>query len=208
MPLQNRVTPFGNIVAVPERGRWFGNRGCLHDAAGRLRRDFAGRRWIFCALKFKGRRRPLLRPGHFTELFFLDEVTALAAGHRPCAECLRPCFNEFREIWAMANPHLVHGPGRPLATELDAALHADRCLPSGARRSHWADLNTLPAGAMFAIGQEAMLATPDGFRRWSPAGYQLAQAPRQALVQVLTPHSIVRALAAGYQPDVHPTAQA
>jgi hypothetical protein len=89
MPLRNRVTPFGDIIATEARGLLFGNRGVLHDAEGILVRAWQVRRWIDCRLEFKGRRRPLLRPGRFTELFFLDEATALAAGHRPCAECRR-----------------------------------------------------------------------------------------------------------------------
>ena len=95
-PHQNRVDPFGRLVADPVRGAWFGNRGCLHDDEGQIRRFHSGRRWIYCRLEFKGRQRELLQPGRYTELFFLDEATAFAAGHRPCAECLRDRFNEFR----------------------------------------------------------------------------------------------------------------
>jgi len=100
MPLQNRVTPLGELVADPARGLIYGNRGCLHDATGRIRRRYNGKRWIGCRLEFRGwLRRPLLQPDRFTELFFLDEATAFAAGHRPCALCRRADYDRFGEIW-------------------------------------------------------------------------------------------------------------
>jgi len=101
MPLQNRVTPSGDLIAVPERGLVYGNRGCLHDSYGNIRRHHNGRRWIACRLSFRGRHRSsLLQPGRYTELFFLDEATALAAGHRPCAECRRVDFDRFVQLWS------------------------------------------------------------------------------------------------------------
>ena len=111
MPRQNRVTPFGDIVAVPARGMFMGNRGCLHDASaqltGRIVRPYRLTNWIYCVLSFKGRHRQVMSPGRYTELFFLDEATALAAGHRPCAECQRGRYNEFMRCWAAGNPELV-----------------------------------------------------------------------------------------------------
>src|SRR6185503_4182043 len=104
MPRQNRVTPFGHIIATPERGTYLGNRGVLHDSEGRIRRTWQLRRWIVCVLALKGRKRQVMTPGHYTELFFLDEATALAAGHRPCAECRRERFNAFRKAWRAARP--------------------------------------------------------------------------------------------------------
>src|SRR5438445_4041421 len=104
MPRQNRVTPFSKLIATPERGTLYGNRGSLHDDKQQIRRQYLGIRWIFCLLEFKGRKHQIMRPGHYTELFFLDEATALAAGHRPCAECQRDRFNLFRRYWALANP--------------------------------------------------------------------------------------------------------
>ncbi len=100
MPLQNRVTPFGDLIAVPERGLMFGNRGVLHNGERRIVRNSQLRRWIVCVLEFRGRSRPIMRPGHYTELFFLDEATALAAGHRPCAECRHQDYQTFRRCWA------------------------------------------------------------------------------------------------------------
>src|SRR5919204_3108497 len=117
VPRRNRVTPFGDIIAAEARGLLFGNRGVLHDEAGKLVRDWQVRRWIACRLRFKGRRRELLRPGKFTELFFLDEATALAAGHRPCAECRREDFVRFRDVWVhtpwRVTPGRPHRPGSP-----------------------------------------------------------------------------------------------
>src|SRR6266699_2834089 len=124
MPLQNRVTPLGELIADPARGLVYGNRGCLHDEGGRIRRRYAGKRWIACRLEFRGwLRRPLLQPGRFTELFFLDEATALAAGHRPCALCRREDYLAFGDAWGA-----VH-TGMRGADEIDAQLHAERVAP-------------------------------------------------------------------------------
>jgi hypothetical protein len=131
VPRQNRVTPFGEPIATPHRGTLMGNRGCLHDAHERIRRVCTVTRWIVCVLQFKGRRRPIMRPGHYTELFFLDEVTALAAGHRPCAECQRERYVTFRQHWAAARGI----DGRPSADDMDAVLHVERLDEQGGRRT-------------------------------------------------------------------------
>ena len=121
MPRPNRVTPFGELVAVPERGLVYGNRGCLHDEQGRIRRRYAGRRWIACRLEFRGwHRGPLLQPGRFTELFFLDEATAFAAGHRPCALCRSADFRRFVDLWRS------HHPDEAKVDAIDRRLHAER----------------------------------------------------------------------------------
>src|SRR5438270_7491040 len=99
MPRQNRVTPFSSLIATRERGHWLGNRGCIHDESGRIRRLYQTRRWIICLLRYKGKHRELMQPGRWTELFFLDEATALAAGHRSCADCQRARYEEFRSLW-------------------------------------------------------------------------------------------------------------
>ena len=123
MTLQNRVTPLGDLVADPARGLVYGNRGCLHDAQGRIRRRFAVKRWIACRLEFRGRRRsPLQQPGRYTELFFLDEVTALAAGHRPCAECRREDYDRLVAHLAGSAP----GPGRSRRDRRPAPCRAPR----------------------------------------------------------------------------------
>src|SRR5918993_4675684 len=126
MPLQNRVTPLGELVVDPARGLVYGNRGCLHDDEGRVRRRYNGRRWIACRLEFRGwQRGPLLQPGRFTELFFLDEATAFAAGHRPCALCRREDYRRFGEIWAELHP------GQVGADAIDAQLHEERLVERG-----------------------------------------------------------------------------
>src|SRR4030095_11741680 len=125
MPRQNRVTPFSSIVAASARGTLTCNGGCLHDDPQPIRRHSQGTRWIVCLLEFKGRKRNLMTPGHYTELFFLDEATALAAGHRPCAECQRERFTRFRDLWATANPELA-GTSRPAAPVMDASIHQER----------------------------------------------------------------------------------
>src|SRR5262245_59079626 len=131
MARKNRVTPSGEIVATPERGTLMGNRGVLHDDQGRIVRRWQGKRWIACVLEFRGRKRTVMTPGRYTELFFLDEATALAAGHRPCAECQRERFNAFRDAWRRGNG--VAMP--PTAPEIDGRLHAERLGPGGSKRT-------------------------------------------------------------------------
>jgi hypothetical protein len=130
VPRQNRVTPFGDIIATEARGLLYGNRGVLHDSDGRLVRAWGVTRWIACRLEFKGRRRELLRPGRFTELFFVDEATALAAGHRPCAECRWGDFLQLRSAWAETHPG-----ASLLADYIDRVLHAERIGPEGTKRT-------------------------------------------------------------------------
>jgi hypothetical protein len=206
MPRQNRVTPFGQIVAVPERGTFMGNRGVLHDADCRIRRPWQLRRWLICVLEFKGRKRQVMTPGHYTELFFLDEVTALAAGHRPCAECRRERFNAFRRAWP------ADGSSPPTADEIDVGLHAERIGPDRTKRTYSANLADLPDGVFVrrpGRGEDACLVWGRGLLLWSPGGYtERIARPRRAEVLVLTPESTVRAIRAGYVPDVHPTAAA
>jgi hypothetical protein len=204
MPLQNRVTPTGELIAVPERGLFYGNRGCLHDAEGNIKRFAANKRWIVCVLEFKGRRRsPLLRPGRFTELFFLDEATALAAGHRPCAECQRATYNQFRQAWAAGN----RWDELPSADELDEALHAERWEGHG-RRFVDVDVESLPIGAMFALDDQPYLVGREHCRSWTPGGYGTPEALPTGRVTLLTPPSTVEAIRQGYLPLLHPSAAA
>jgi hypothetical protein len=207
VPKQNRVTPFGELIATECRGTLMGNRGCLHDERQRIRRPFALKRWIVCVLEFRGRHRTVMTPGRYTELFFLDEATALAAGHRPCAECQRARYLLFREHWAAANP------GRfatlvPAADEIDRVLHAERIEESGGRRTYRERLTRLPPGVMAAHDADgAFLVRADDLLPWSPGGYgSPVPKPAGATVQVLTPKSVVRAIARGYPVSVHPPA--
>jgi len=211
MPLQNRVTPFGELVADPARGLVYGNRGCLHDGGGQIRRRFANKRWIACRLEFRGwHRQPLMQPGRFTELFFLDEATAFAAGHRPCALCRRDDYDRFVSIWRDGHP----GPAG--ADAIDAQLHAERVDPdTRAQRRHRAPLGDLPDGAFVLHEGEPWLALAAELLRWTPAGYT-DRLPRPAAegptaeTMVLTPRSLLATLRAGWQPLVpllHPSAR-
>ena len=207
MPLRNRVTPFGELISDPARGLVYGNRGCLHDAAGEIRRRYAVRRWIGCRLEFKGRRRsPLLIPGRYTELFFLDEATAFAAGHRPCAECRREDYNRLRELWPALDP------GPPRADAIDDQLHAERLDPAtGGQRRHRATFAGLPDGSFVVADARPWLVLADQLLEWTPAGYvaERRSRPRSGGAVVLTPPSLVGLLRAGWQgavPLLHPTA--
>jgi hypothetical protein len=206
---QNRVTPFGTLIATDARGTLMGNRGCLHDDQQRIRRAFAGKRWILCLLQFKGRRRTVMTPGQYTELFFLDEATGLAAGHRPCAECQRKRFLLFRETWMQGSPELVQS-ATPPAEQIDAVLHAERLGPDREKRTYDSLLAPLPCGTMVVIeGEEApVLVLKETIVPWSAAGYGPPRPrPSAGRARVLTPPSIVRALAAGYPVEIHPSAQ-
>jgi hypothetical protein len=206
-PLQNRVTPFGEIVAIPERGLFMGNRGNLHNARKQLtRRRWTTTRWITCVLEFKGRHREVMTPGSYTELFFLDEATAFAAGHRPCAECRRADYNRFIELWM-----LTHGlSARPRVDAIDAVLQDERVTPSRIQRTWRSRLEDLPPGTMVRrIGESgpALLWWDGRLWPWSPGGYATAQTASLAdHVEVLTPPSIAKVFAAGYLPLVHPSA--
>ena len=210
MPRQNRVTPFGDIIATPERGTFMGNRGCLHDAGGHIRRAWQVKRWLVCVLVFRGRKRRVMTPGHYTELFFLDEATALAAGHRPCAECRREHFNAFRRAWRSAHPEA--GASLPTADEIDRRLHAERVAPDRSKRCFTARLGELPDGVFVrhdARGDTAHLVWGDWLLAWSAGGYTERTArPKNLEVLVLTPESTVGAIRAGYAPDIHPSAVA
>jgi hypothetical protein len=206
MPRQNRVTPFSAIISTAARGTLTGNRGCLHDDQQNIRCHFQGMRWIICLLEFKGRKRTLMTPGHYTELFFLDEATALAAGHRPCAECQRERFTQFRELWASANPELA-GTRHPAATVLDVALHQERTATSDRSSRACVSIEHLPDGVFVTDDEHtAYLVVGGQHLRWSPAGYEQSGVPLQFPVRTLTPASVVRTLAAGYPAGIHDSA--
>lgn len=199
-PLQNRVTPFGDIVATGGRGLFMGNRGVLHDDRRRVVRWSQVRRWIICRLEFRGRRRRVMTPGSYTELFFLDEAAALAAGHRPCAECRHDAYVRFRDAWAA-----VHRGGRPGADDMDRRLHAERLAAPGTKRTYRERMPALPDGAYVEVGGAAWLVWKDWLLRWSAGGYaESRQRPRSGVVTVLTPPSTVAVIEAGYRPSVHP----
>jgi hypothetical protein len=207
MPLQNRVTPLGELVADPARGLVYGNRGCLHDAEGTIRRRNQVRRWIACRLEFKGRRRnPIMRPGRFTELFFLDEATALAAGHRPCAECRRDDYVRFLEHWRARRPL------ERTAGAIDLRLHEERLDPTtGGRRFHEASLASLPDGTFVLLDGDPYVVVGAQLLLWTPQGYtaRIARAP-SGTAKLITPPSLVEHLRDGdvsALPLLHPSAR-
>lgn len=202
MPLQNRIMPSGDLIAVADRGTMFGNRGVLHDARQRIVRHYQVQRWIVCVLEFRGRHREVMQPNHYTELFFLDEATALAAGHRPCAECRHVDYQHFRRCWADA--HGEQHAGLPTAGEIDRRLHADRMSSPGVQQSYVEDISALPEGVFIARHDGSWLLWESALLRWTPAGYDRCEArPSHGQVTVLTPRGTVRTIAAGYVPGVH-----
>jgi hypothetical protein len=206
-PLRNRVTPLGELVATPDRGLVYGNRGCMHDASGRLRRRWGCTRWIACQLQFRGwRRSPLLQPGRFTELFFLDEATALAAGHRPCALCRRADYNRFGAIWAELHP------GQRGADAIDAQLQGERVVAgTGERRLHGAPFDELPDGAFVLHHGEPKLVLGRHLVSWGTGGYgDRGRRPARGTARVITPPSLVAVLRVGWTslvPLLHPSAR-
>ena len=203
MPLQNRVDPFGGMIATPARGDFFGNRGGrFHTAAQTLTaRRWASRQWICCVLDFKGRRRDVWGR-YYTELFFLDEPTALAAGHRPCFECRRAEAKAFAALWGQAQK--LSAP--PYADEMDRVLHEER-LDGRNKRTHRRAIDVLPDGAFVAIEEGAFALRGGELFRWTPHGYDQRRArPRAGMVDVLTPPAILAVLAGGYRPHWHASA--
>lgn len=206
MPLQNRMTPSGEIEADPARGDFMGNRGILHDEEKRLgRRRWAHDNWIICLTAFRGRHRDVMSPRRYTELFFLDEAVAIAAGHRPCYECRRQDYNAWTEAWRTA-----HGSEQPpRAKEMDRTLHGERIDRPARRQKTWqADLSDLPEGAFILWEDTPHLVLTDRLLRWSHSGYTAATArPAGADVVVLTPPTAVATLAAGFRPALHLSAK-
>ncbi|MHC2461519.1 hypothetical protein [Bradyrhizobium embrapense] len=204
MPLQNRVTPTGDIVATHHRGTFTGNRGIIHDPATRtlLNRRWSSPAWLTCVCEFRGRRRKVMSRQSWTELFFLDEATAFAAGHRPCFYCRRDDAKRFRAAWEEGN-----GVSDLSAKAMDAVLHAER-LDRGKKRLHPLPkpIDELPDGAMVQANGESFLVAGGKTLRWSFAGYVPADATAPAML--LTPPSTVRAFQAGYRAGLHPSAAA
>jgi hypothetical protein len=206
VPRQNRVTPLGELIVDPARGLVYGNRGCLHDSEGQIRRSYNGKRWIACRLRFRGwHRHPLMAPGRFTELFFLDEATAFAAGHRPCALCRREDYARMTSLWRDLHP------AQRGADAIDTQLHDERLdLATRARRHHPAQLAELPDGAFILDAGSPWLVRGTSLLAWTPAGYATRRPRRRrAAVELITPPSLVEVLRAGWQgavPLIHPSA--
>ncbi|MEP6841015.1 MAG: hypothetical protein ABJA75_23400 [Bradyrhizobium sp.] len=200
MPLQNRVTPTGDIVADPHRGIFTGNRGIIHDPATKtlLNKRWSSPAWITCVCEFRGWRRKVMGGRSWTELFFLDEATAFAAGHRPCFFCRRDDAKRFQAAWQDGN-----GVRNILARDMDKVLHGER-LERGKKRLHPLPmpLPDLPDGAMVQASGESFLILRGRVLQWSMAGYRKAERAIDDAM-LLTPPSALRAIAAGYRPVLH-----
>lgn len=198
--LQNRVTPFGDVVALPGRGTMMGNRGILHSDDRRIVRAWQVKRWIACVLDFRGRHRAVMTPHRYTELFFLDEAAAFAAGHRPCRECRYADYRRFQSLWIAC-----HG-GPATADAMDLRLHADR-LDGKKKRTYRAAIGSLADGSFAAIDGRPWLIAGAHLHAWTDMGYTERRArPVRGDVDVLTPRSAQTVLSAGYRPAIHPSA--
>jgi hypothetical protein len=201
MPLQNRVLPTGEIVAIPDRGMFVGNRGIVHNPATKtlLKKRWSTDAWLTCVLEFRGRRRKVMERQSWTELFFLDEATSLAAGHRPCFYCRREDANRFRAAWEKGNR-----VSEVLAPDMDAVLHRERLASAKKLRPLPGALDKLPDGAMVQADGESFLIVRGRPLLWSPSGYR---AVKDAIkdAKLLTPPSTLRAISAGYRVVLHPS---
>jgi hypothetical protein len=199
---RNRVTPTGEIVAAEQRGTFMGNRGCIHRQPGVIARPWQVRRWITCALAYKGWVAPRWEPGRWTALFFWDEAVALAAGHRPCATCRHAAYRGWQDAWQAA-----FGGDRPGADAMDRRLHADRVDDDRRQRHHLRPWRDLPSGSFVLADEGPALVTADAVHPWTPtpAGYgQPRPRPTRGDATVLTPAATVEVLRHGYDPALHP----
>lgn len=199
---QNRVNPFGEIIKTPARGTLFGNRGVIHNDKGEIKRPYKLKAWITCLLQFKGRRFVIMAPKRFTGLFFLDEATAYAAGHRPCNECRKEDFKKFKSYWIKGNPEYGFDMKTKIA-EIDQIIHEERINTRGDKVTLEMNSIELPDGVFVMIHSTAYLLFQSKLYEWTPFGYKDAIAiPSLPQVTVLTPKSIVNAFEAGLTPIV------
>lgn len=200
--LQNRVDPFGNIIRTPARGAWMGNRGILHNDQQQILLPFKLKAWITCKLEFNGRKRKVMAPHRYTELFFLDEATSFAAGHRPCFECRREDFNKFKLFWLKGNPE-YHFDEKTSIKKIDDILHKERMKRDRSKVTHEESINSIPNGTFILVEGNACLIFNRKMYLWSPFGYDKAiSLPDENKLTVLTPKSIVNTFRAGYMPQI------
>jgi hypothetical protein len=199
--LQNRVDPFGNLIKTKARGAWMGNRGVIHNADQQIIRPFKLNAWITCQLEFKNRKRVVMTPDRWTELFFMDEATSFAAGHRPCAECRREDFTRFKSFWLLGNPEYEFDLKTPIQ-KIDQILHKERIGPDKSKIIFEEFSNLIPNGSFVSIDKEAHLIYNQEIFRWTPFGYEKGIGlPDKSSLNVLTPKSIVNTFRAGYEPE-------
>lgn len=201
MPLQNRVDPWGNIITTTARGTLLGNRGILHNGKKQIVKTYQHQSWVTCRLEFKNRKRELMAPSNFTELFFLDEATAFAAGHRPCCECRRERYLEFKDYWVKAN--LKKQADEVKISVINKLMHKDR-INKGVKIIHKTNIKDLPDGTIFSYKNAAYLIFKTKIYLWSFEGYSFAQSVNMPdEVDVLTPKSIVNIFRLGFKPEIH-----
>jgi hypothetical protein len=206
MPLQNRVSPFSILTATPERGSWTGNRGVIHNADKEIVRNHAVKYWITCELKYKNFQRKVMTPNRWTELFFLDEATAFAAGHRPCGFCRNADFKRFKSLWLRANGERYGLEGNVNMDVIDNLIHQERLDEKGNQKTFKAILSTLPDGTFVTLNEysKAHLWFQQNLFEWSFSGYtKVLEFVQNQEVDVLTPVSYVEVFRAGYFPQVH-----
>ncbi len=202
--LQNRVDPFGDIIKTNARGCWMGNRGILHNDKQQLLRPFKLKAWITCRIEFKGRKRKVMSPNRYTELFFLDEATAFAAGHRPCFECRRNNFNKFKSCWLKGNPEYNFNENTSIQ-KIDEVLHKERINRKGLKITFEENSNAIPNGTFVLFNNNAFLIFDGSMYLWSPFGYEnKTTLPNTGKLAVLTPKSVVNSFRAGYTPQIAP----
>jgi hypothetical protein len=200
--LQNRVDPFGNIIKTTARGHWMGNRGILHDGQQNILRPFKLKAWLTCLLEFNGRKRQVMAPHRYTELFFFDEATAFAAGHRPCFECRRQDYNRFKMYWLKGNPGYGFDEKTSII-EIDKILHKERMDKHGQKIMHKSSIKNIPDGTFILLDDKPGVLKNNLFYAWSPFGYDKVKAlPGIEKLMVITPASIVNTFNAGYIPQI------
>ncbi len=199
---QNRVNPEGQIISTPARGAWMGNRGLLHDDQKNIVRPFKLKAWLICVLEFKDRKRQIMRPNRYTELFFFDEATAFSAGHRPCFECRRKNYEKFKSCWLRGNPQ-HHFTEKTSIREIDQALHNERISADGSKITFSAKAGDLPYGTFIELEGQPYVLADKYLYRWTPFSYdKKIQLPSASEIKVLTPASTVQAFRAGYIPQI------
>ena len=204
--LQNRIDPFGNIIKTQARGSWMGNRGILHNEDQKILRPFKLKAWITCVLEFRGRKRQVMAPNRYTELFFLDEATSFAAGHRPCFECRRKDADQFKSFWLKGNPGYNFDEKTPIG-EIDKILHKERIDRDKSKVTFEEKIDKIPNGTFVIFNNQPYLFLDQSLYLWSPSGYEKGIAlPVVNKLTLLTPRSIVNAFRAGYTPQMAVTA--
>ncbi len=200
--LQNRVDPLGNLITTAARGNWTGTRGVLHNEQPQIVRPFKLKAWLTCKLEFKGRKRKVMSPDRYTELFFLDEATALAAGHRPCCECRREDFNRFKSLWLKGNPQ-YNFDGKVAIKKIDAVIHKERIDRNKSKVTFEESIHIIPNGSFVLVNDQPFLLFTGQLFLWSPYGYgQPIELPGTDKLTVLTPRSILNTLRQGYRPQI------